>query len=227
MLASLVKAFAQLGEPRFQRVALKAVTATIAVYGLLAMGVWQLVDVAAASAAPWVASLVHWLGGTAAVVLLTVLFPSVVAFVVGFFLEEIAAAVEARHYPDLPAPRVQPLGEALRGALRFALVAMALNLVMLPAYLIPGVNLLLFFALNGYLLGREYFDLVSLRRLDLTEARSLRRSRFLGLWIAGAVIALLLTIPVANMFAPIVATAFMVHVFESGRQRHGMDGRSP
>jgi CysZ protein len=34
------------------------------------------------------------------------------------------------------------------------------------------------------------------------------------LWLAGVVIVLLLTIPLVNLIVPIVATAFMVHIFK-------------
>src|SRR3546814_18267334 len=55
-----------------------------------------------------------------------------------------------------------------------------LNLLVLPLYLvliwIPPLNLLLFYLLNGYLLGREYFEMVAVRRLDLAAAKRLRRA---------------------------------------------------
>jgi len=42
----------------------------------------------------------------------------------------------------------------------------------LPLYIfVPGVNLVLFYGLNGYLLGREYFAMVAMRRLDPRERR--------------------------------------------------------
>lgn len=200
--------------------------ATVAAYGLLATGLWWLLDQAAVSSVPWVNSVAHWLEGAALVILLIVLFPSLVAFIIGFFLEEIVTAVEARHYPGLPAPRAPAMGETLVGGARFAVFTIAVNLLALPLYLIPGINLLVFFSLNGYLLGREYFDLVSLRRLDPAVAHGLRRARLPSVWLAGAVIAFFLTIPVVNMFAPIVATAFMVHVFESLRRRQGIEWKS-
>jgi uncharacterized protein involved in cysteine biosynthesis len=99
----------------------------------------------------------------------------------------------------------------------------AVNLLALPLYFVllfvPPFNLFLFYGVNGYLFGREYFELVSLRRLDEPEAKRLRR-RYRGrVFLAGALIAIMMTMPIVNLFAPIVATAFMLHTFEALRQR--------
>jgi|SRR5271169_1996601 hypothetical protein len=49
-----------------------------------------------------------------------------------------------------------------------------------PLYrLVLAINLVLFLALNGYLLGRGYFEVVALGRLDAAAARVVR-SRFAG-----------------------------------------------
>jgi uncharacterized protein involved in cysteine biosynthesis len=84
---------------------------------------------------------------------------------------------------------------------------------------IPPLNLLLFYLLNGYLLGREYFEMVAVRRLDPAATKRLRRDRRGRVILAGAVITFLLTIPLVNLITPIIATAFMLHVFEDLRRR--------
>src|SRR3546814_14901069 len=77
-----------------------------------------------------------------------------------------------------------------------------LNLLVLPLYLvliwIPPLNLLLFYLLNGYLLGREYFEMVAVWRLDLAGAKRLRRDFRGRVVLGGAVIAFLLTIPLGK-----------------------------
>ena len=95
---------------------------------------------------------------------------------------------------------------------------LGLNIVLLPFLLIPPVFPFVFYGVNGYLLGREYFELVALRRLGAREARALRLARRGPLILAGALVAVLLTIPVVNLVAPVVATAAMVHLFEAWRR---------
>ncbi len=95
----------------------------------------------------------------------------------------------------------------------------------MPFYLLliflPPFNLILFYGVNGYLFGREYFEIVALRRQNPAAAKRLRR-RYRGrLFLAGILIAVMMTIPIVNLFAPIVATGFMVHVFEDLKRRAG------
>ena len=84
---------------------------------------------------------------------------------------------------------------------------------------IPPLNFVLFYLLNGYLLGREYFEMVAVRRLDLAATKRLRRDFRGRVILAGAVITFLLTIPLVNLVTPIIATAFMLHIFEELRRR--------
>ena len=153
------------------------------------------------------------------------LFPAVITIVVGFFLDQVADAVEARHYSTLPAPRHISLSETVISTARFALVTLAVNLIALPFYVlllfIPPMNLVLFYMVNGYLISREYFELVAWRRLDPPAAARLRRSHRGRLQFAGILLALLMTIPLVNLLTPVVGTAFMVHVFHHLRRRDG------
>ena len=92
-----------------------------------------------------------------------------------------------------------------------------LNLVMLVFLLIPPLFPFVFYGVNGYLLGREFFELVALRRIGLEEVRNLRKAHRGRLFLAGIVIAFLFTVPGLNLVAPVIATAVMVHLFEDFR----------
>jgi uncharacterized protein involved in cysteine biosynthesis len=106
-----------------------------------------------------------------------------------------------------------PLRAVLASGARLLALTIVLNLLALPIYLlIPAINLFLFYVINGYLLSREYFDLVALRRLDGVAATALWRKRR-GRWLlAGVAIAALLSLPIVNLAAPLVAAAFMLHL---------------
>jgi uncharacterized protein involved in cysteine biosynthesis len=84
---------------------------------------------------------------------------------------------------------------------------------------LPVLNPFVFYALNGYLFGREYYEIVALRRLDEKRAGDLRRRNSGRIFLAGVVIAFMLTVPLLNLIAPVIATAFMVHIFETIRRR--------
>jgi len=154
------------------------------------------------------------------------LFPAIVTMVMGLLLDDVAEAVEDRHYPGLPAARPQPVMEILGEGLRLVAVTLAVNLLLLPVYLllmfVPPLNVVLFYLVNGYLLSREYFDMVAVRRLPPKTARHLRKANRGPLLVAGMAIAFLLTIPFVNLAMPIAATGVMVHLFEHYRRRAGM-----
>jgi uncharacterized protein involved in cysteine biosynthesis len=173
----------------------------------------------------WLETATDVLGGFAALALSWLLFPAVVSTTTGFFLEGVAEAVERRHYPDLPPVRSQPLEEVLSSTFMFFCVTLLLNVIMLPFLLMPPLFPFVFYSVNGYLLGREYFDLVAVRRIDALQARSLRRRHGRTLFAAGVLIAFLLTIPIVNLLAPLIGTSVMVHVFE--RIRREPTGQSP
>lgn len=148
------------------------------------------------------------------------MFP-VAAIFVGVFLDEIAGAVEDRHYPHLPPVKPLPLTDALLDGLRFAGVFLAVNAFALVVYfLLAPLAPFTFWAVNGYLLGREYFGQVALRRLPPEEAHALRR-RYRGrIWFAGVLMAVPLSVPVVNLIVPILGVATFTHQF------HRLNGRS-
>jgi CysZ protein len=147
------------------------------------------------------------------------LFPAVVTLVIGFFLDRIAGAVEALDYPGKGPARRAPITETALVTGRLMGLTILLNLLALPVYVLaPGINFFVFLCLNGYLFGREYFEVVALRRLDRTTARAVRH-RFAGrVFLGGVVVAGLFIVPLVNLIAPVIATAFMVHLFEGLRR---------
>lgn len=220
VISALFKAFGQFGDPRIRRVVWRSVGLALVVLVVLAVALWFAVDWLAGLQG-WMESVADWGAAFVVLVLAWLLFPAAVSLTVGLFLEDAAEAVEARHYPALPKARAQSVREAIATGTRFALVAIGLNLLALPFYLalmfVPPFNLVLFYALNGYLLGREYFEMVALRRLDERQTRAMRRARSGEVFVAGALIAFLMTVPFVNLVAPVIATAFMLHLFERMR----------
>ena len=218
MLDALSLGLRQLADPATRRLVLRSVLVASATFALLVVAVTIVLERIDATGFAWLDTILTIAGSAAALVLAWLLFPVVVAAALGWFAEDVARAVERRYYPDLPPPVGMGVGESVLATLRFTVVALVLNLLALPLYLLPGPNLLIYLALNGYLLGREYFELVAGRRLPWATVKGLRQRARARLWLAGAVIALLLTVPVLNLVAPVVAVAFMVHLFEGLRR---------
>ena len=221
MFDALILGLRELAEPSARRLVLRSVLVAVGTFALLVVAVTTILSRLDATGLAWLDTLLTIVGSTAALVLAWFLFPVVIAAALGWFAEDIALAVERRYYPDLPPPAGMGVGESVWTTVRFTAIALLLNLLALPLYLLPGPNVLFYLALNGYLLGREYFELVAGRRLRWSTVAALRQRARGRLWLAGVVIALLLMVPLFNLLAPVVAIAFMVHVFEGLRRRAG------
>ncbi|MFC5069492.1 sulfate transporter family protein [Flaviflagellibacter deserti] len=158
------------------------------------------------------------LSGAGVLIALFFLVGPVVSLVAGFFQDQIAAKVEAEHYPGDPPGKELPTGRSILLAMRFALLVLVVNIGALLLLLVPGVNLIAWWAANAYLLGREYFEFAAMRFLGEAQARNLRRERQGRVFFAGLFVAAFMAIPVLNLATPLVASAFMVHIFK------GMNG---
>jgi CysZ protein len=219
LLRALILSIRQLSDPAIRRILVRCVLLAVATFVLLVAAVGLGLDALDPTGMAWVDGTLAVVGSLGAVVLAWLLFPLAIATSLGLFADAVIEAVERRYYPDLPPAPGMRLASSVWGGVRFAAVALALNLLVLPLYLLPGANVVLYLALNGYLLGREYFEQVAQRRLDWRSIGLLRRSARARLWWAGVWIAALLTVPVLNLIAPVIATCFMVHLFEGLRRR--------
>jgi len=222
VISSFAKAIAQLRDPALSGVLVRALLGAAGIFVLLCALGWVGLAQLRLTEIPYLDPAIDVLGGLGVFVLAILLFPAAATAIVGLFLEDVAAAVERRHFPQMPPPRPQGVAESAWVGIRFALIALALNVVALPLYLIllfvPPLNLFVFYGVNGYLVGREYFELAASRRLPPEEATELRRAHRWRVFLAGALTAFLLTVPLVNLVAPIIGTAAMVHLFEAMRR---------
>ncbi|MBL8643171.1 MAG: EI24 domain-containing protein [Rhodospirillaceae bacterium] len=217
MIQAFTAAMAMLRDPRIVGLAVRSIVFTVVVYAVLFAGLAWALSATTLAHLPWLDTVLDLGVGVAAAIMAWLMFPGVVSAVMALFLERVAAAVEARHYPQAGAPRAVPLMESLRLSARLLAYTVTLNLICLPLYVVllfaPPLNLLLFYAINGKLLGREYFETVALRHADGTAVNDLRARHSGTLWMAGAITTALLTIPILNLVAPVIGIAAMVHLF--------------
>jgi|SRR5579864_43969 len=212
-LQTVTLAFQDAFAPGQRRALIISVIAALLVFVLLAVLVHLGIALWHPSEQSWVGWLLQILGGFAVAGLSWLLFPAVSTTILSFFLDGVLTRLDRQHYPDLPTAFTVPIRAVVKSGARLLGLTIGLNLLALPIYvLVPALNLVLFYVLNGYLLSREYFDLVTLRRLDGAKAKALWRERR-GRWMLGGItIAGLLSIPVLNLAAPLVAAALMLHL---------------
>jgi len=241
MISAYLAAFGQLGDPRIRGVIWRVALWTAITFGLLAWGLIEAVSSYDPTATfdfipfAWLASGLAWIvntlvamiGGFIFLVVLWLLFAAIVQFYTSFYLERVVAAIEARHYPGLPAPRAAGIAETVMATVRFFVAMVLINLVAIPIYLIPMVGVAVFFAINGYLLGREYFEMVALRRVSARAMRALRRRHRGRLMTAGLIATFILWLPVVNLVAPILAAAATVHLYHAMGAGAGTTAEKP
>ena len=226
MFEAAGKAFVQMFSPPFRRVLLKTIGLTLLLMVAIGIGLHRAFAALAAEGANW-ATGVNWgtewgwhifiwfvsfaagLGIFAGAIFL---MPAIAAFVGSFFVDEIAEAVERRHYPNDPPGHELALWCALIEGLRAALLAIVVYLCAAPLLLFVGLGFIVMFVANSYLLGREYFLLAAMRFRTPAEARALYRAHRASVILSGMLIAFVVSIPVLNFITPLFAMAYMVHI---------------
>lgn len=222
VLAAIVKAFGQLGDRTVVGVGLKSIAMTLAVFAAASVGLWVGIDGLRQS--PWIAGLLP-AGAAGPVVIAVWLVVSLIAFwllfrvvalaVLQLFADEVVAAVEAKHYPEL-ASRAQPLplarevavaSKGLVRALGYNLLALPVAAVLVFTAVGPA---LVFLAVNAMLLGRDLTDMAWLRHCaGDTRGNPVPKAERI---LLGAVVAGMMAVPVVNLVAPLVGAAAGTHL---------------
>lgn len=228
ILRAFLRALSQAADPAFARVLAQGIGLTLGLLVALWIATLKLLRWLTPDhiTLPWWGEVGHLDALASGAGVLVLLLASVVLMVpvasafTGLFLDRIAATVEARHYPALPPARAQGMAETLRGTVGFFGVIVVANLVALAIWPFTGpLAPLLFWALNGFLLGREYFTLAALRHLPPDQAAALYRRHRGTVWAAGALMAAPLSVPLVNLVIPVLGAATFTHLFHALRGR--------
>jgi uncharacterized protein involved in cysteine biosynthesis len=214
VLSALSKTLGQMNDPAIRRVIGKILGLAILGYVLFVVLVYLLIDWLAGFEG-WLQNLAEFGGVVSAIVVAWFLFPSVAAAIAGIFADEVIDAVEAKHYPHLGPGKPVPVLSAVLDGLKLAAIAVIANILALPFLLVFPVYVLITWGVNGWLLGREYFEMVAFRRMDRATAHELHKRHNRTFTIAGVMIAVCLTIPFVNLVAPVLGAAFMVHIAQN------------
>jgi CysZ protein len=226
MFDAAFTALAQMFSAPLRAVLFKAIGLALLVIVIIGVALQRLLSALATSGANWaehsysavphdVWSVLAWvLSIMASLGILTgalFLMPAVTALVGSFFVDEVADHVERTDYPADPPGTALPFSRALIEGVITALLAVGAYLLALP-FMLFGIGFLVLFLANAWLLGREYFELATMRFRPPAEAKALRRAHAGYLFGAGLIIALFVSIPILNLATPLFAMTFMVHL---------------
>lgn len=221
------KSVAQANDPGFRKVFLLGVfMAGIVFLGVFALVMWLMPEGGVSlTGIGWIDRGLSWMLGFAVwpafIISLWLLFPAISTLFMGLFLDDVVDAVEDKHYPGHVAARRLGMGRASYLALRMGAQVILLNLLAIPFYILllfTAVGpFILFFVLNSFLLGREYFELVAARHYPGAGVKAARRAIRDRVFLTGGLIAGMFMIPVINLAAPIIGAAAMTHLFHMSR----------
>jgi CysZ protein len=219
----IARAIGQLDDPAFRGVLFRSIAWSIACFAALHVGAIWLIHRALALHG-WLAWGADVLGEFAASLLALWLFVPVATAIGLLYFDRIAAAVERRFYPWLPAPEGAPLVEQVWDSVVVALRVLGLNVLAL-ALAFTGIGLILGWLVAAYAIGRGLFVALAMRRMPRRMAESLyRRSRGVVL-MQGAILALGAYVPVVNLLVPVLGVAAMVHALDMALAASETSGR--
>lgn len=207
-----LRALAQLDEPAFLGAVLRSVAWTAVLFVIVASGLGYGIAVALSDHG-WLAWLGPVFGLVFGVFAALFLFTPVAALVASLFVDRIADAVEARHYPWLPPLRPAPLSQQIWDGVALGGRVLAMQVVALVlALLVPGLGFALGLVIAAWAIGRGLFVAVAMRRMQRPTAMEAYRAARLAVIAQGGLISAAGLVPVLNLVAPVLGIAAMVHV---------------
>ncbi len=221
-VVALTRGWADLLRPRILRLVLLGVALTISLFvALQAVIFWAIrLWLPGGFTLPWIGQVelshvLSW-GSLALFPLMGIfLMAPVAAGFSGLFAEQVADAVEQIHYPRRRGKSVDFLDGLLESlAVVAAVLAVSLASLLLTPFLGPLAPVL-FFGANGWLLGREFFQMAARRHMDAVQANDLRRANTLRITMTGVLVALGLAVPLVNIMLPLLAAAAFTHLFQA------------
>ncbi|WP_034987414.1 sulfate transporter family protein [Bartonella florencae] len=182
---------------------------------------------------PWVAhflpvlpSWTGWLGlgmliifNLGLALLMAFFIAPITAMIGGFFIDSAAEIIEKEDYPNEPVGHALSFGRSLILSFKFVLLSLLGNGIALILFFIPSINLIAFYVINGFLLGREYFVFAAYRFRPEQEAHAFLRTHYITVFGAGLLIALFVSIPIVNLATPLFAAAFMTYLHKMLSQK--------
>ncbi|WP_019223096.1 sulfate transporter family protein [Bartonella rattaustraliani] len=217
------RALQRLITPQYRSMILKALGITFVVLALLWLSMRQLFI---SYFWPWIAhflpglpSWAGWLGFGMLIILnlglalfMAFFIAPITAMIGGLFIDSAAEIIEKEDYQNEPVGQALPFGRSLILSLKFVILSLLGNGIAFLLFFVPGINLIAFYIINGYLLGREYFVFAAYRFRPEKEAHAFLRTHYITVFGAGLLIALFVSIPILNLATPLFAAAFMTHL---------------
>ncbi len=162
----------------------------------------------------WMDTLLNWMVALISGIAGWFVLPALTVLISSLFQESVIERVERLEYPQAVRNGELKFWPELWHDFKFTIEAIGWNLLVLPCYFL-GIGFLVSILLNGYLLGREFFESAAGYHLGKAEAKILGKHHWKSIYIGGLTITVLSLIPLINLFVPIFAIVWMVHLYHA------------
>jgi CysZ protein len=224
MITSFTMAFGQLNDKRFLKPLLYSLglslLATLIALPLIYLGFEWLNQVFLTwleGGDSWWMNTIEWslrvLGILIILVIIFFAFGSVQTAFLGLFLDDVVTATRDKNHPTIQLGAPPPFSKSSWASAQFLTLSLSVNALILPLVLIgwflPPLGLIVQLIANGYLLGKEYEDIIAIRFQTESRIDPLKRTIF------GTATAALFLVPVLNFVAPVISAAAFTNYIAS------------
>lgn len=211
MIFPIVKTFDSFSKAKLLSIMLACAGLAVFAVCLLAIGTTAVSVHLTNFETTWLNTLINWGTGILSGIVGWFILPAFMVLFAGVFQEATIHRVEAAFYPDDVRAVAPGFWPDIWHDIKFTMKALLLNILILPLYLF-GIGFILSILLNSYLLGHEFFESAAGYHLGKAAAKNLSKEHKLAVYGGGFAIVLMTLVPVLNLFMPIIAIVWMVHV---------------
>ena len=219
MLKLFKKSILDLLEPDIRTILFKTVILSLFSIIMIVYMCWTLFNTHQVFDIWLLGPILSWAWGLIALIFGALLLPPITIIIGSIYSDSIVDHIEKKYYPSRLGMRQIKLSELGFSISKNFCITITVNILLAPLYLIgtffPIISFLIFYSVNGYLIGKELFETVASRHLEMKDRYLLKKQNNSKVIIGGIIIVGISTIPILNLIAAVLGIVFMTHFFHS------------
>ncbi|MBT4355715.1 MAG: hypothetical protein HOD13_14235 [Rhodospirillaceae bacterium] len=219
MLKLFKKSILDLLEPDIRTILFKTVILSLFSIIMIVYMCWTLFNTHQVFDIWLLGPILSWAWGLLALIFGALLLPPITIIIGSIYSDSIVDHIEKKYYPSRLGMRQIKLSELGFSISKNFCITITVNILLAPLYLIgtffPIISFLIFYSVNGYLIGKELFETVASRHLEMKDRYLLKKQNNSKVIIGGIIMVGISTIPILNLIAAVLGIVFMTHFFHS------------
>ena len=146
----------------------------------------------------------------------TILFVPLSTMVFAIFQEKVINEIEIKYYPETIKKLEPKIATFLIAGIKLLGWTILIQVFLFPFAIFFGGAfwwIPLTIIINGFLISKEYFEAIGLRKLDHFKVKIIKNQLLWPSWLYGILSAILFLIPILNLLVPALLTLLMLHLF--------------